>query len=264
LTTEKNPLFFRVFIIFAVYLFVFGGCSMPDKQANNDKDLTIQAIAYNVRNNAQYTIYLEENGEYVPYLVLTDDYNGNCLLLRKYLLDELMRFNPNGLYSAYYENCEIDEYLNNEFFDRLPSKIKSEIIKSEIVITAKESLGVCGTDTIVIERNVFLLSYAELGGSKSSTNIAEGNQLSFFKDNESRIAKHQSNKIGSWWLRTPNTWYDNVACGVSEDGVVGIGGIGGVGEDYINGIRPAFCLPQTTPVYEDELNGEKAYIIANK
>jgi hypothetical protein len=245
-----------IIVILAINI---GGCAVSKKQSN--KELTIEDIAHNAKNSTRCTIYLIENDEYTPYLVLSDGYNGNCLLLREFLLDDPMRFNPNGLYSAYYENSEIDEYLNHNFINGLSNAISKKLIKSEVIITAKDSLGVCGTNTIIIERDVFLLSYSELGGIKSSTNIEEGKRLLYFNNNESRIAKYRSGEIGSWWLRTPNTWYDNVACGVSGDGVVGIGGVGGAGEDYINGIRPAFCIPKDTLIQEAEINGEKVYVI---
>ena len=215
------------------------------------KPTTIRDIAYNINKSHGYKVYIQEDDEYVPYLVLTDDYNGNCLLLREYMLDEPMRVNPNGRFSAYYENSEIDKYLNNEFLDKLSSEARNKIDDSEIIITAKESLGVCGTETKTIVRKIFLLSYAELGGKESSTNVAEGKQLNYFKSYESRIAKFSSNEVDSWWLRTPNTWYDNVVCGVSIDGVIGIAGVGGPGNDNLNGIRPAFCLSPNTKIKKD-------------
>ena len=231
---------------------ILGGCKPPSM---------LRDIAYDVNKKSGYTVYIAENEEYVPYLVLTKDYNGNCLLLRERLLDEPRRYHPNGRYAAYYETSEIDGYLNNEFFDTLSSEVRNIIINSEIVITAKESLAVCGTETKTIERAVFLLSYSELGGEKSSTKLVEGKQLSYFKSDDSRIARYSSNRVGSWTLRTVNTWEDNFVCGVTIDGVAGSGGIGGGLGDYVNGIRPAFCLPGDTAIYTDEVDGETVYFI---
>lgn len=42
--------------------------------------MTIHDIAYDVNEKWGYTVYLEENGEYVPYLVLSGDYGGNVLV----------------------------------------------------------------------------------------------------------------------------------------------------------------------------------------
>lgn len=242
------------------------GCG-KGKIPSDDHDFILRDIAYGGEYDTPYKIGIEENGEIVPYLVLTDDYNGNCLLLREHLLDEPMRYNPNedvsGHCPAYYETSEISGYLNGDFYDALSDDVKDKIVESEIVITAEESLGVYKKETKTIRRKIFLLSYAELGGEESATNLAEGEALAFFKDNESRIATDSSGEAGSWWLRTPNTWDQNVVCAVSVDGVVVIGGVGGPVEGYLSGVRPAFCLPGDTAVYEDEIEGETMFLIGD-
>lgn len=199
---------------------------------------------------SQYTILIEEAGTYVPYLVLTDQYEGEdaCLLLRKDALDQPQAFHRNKPYASYYSNSEIDCYLNSEFYFTLPEALRDVLYTSRITITSKSSLGYCGKDTEAIQRNIFLLSVVEAGGQSSATVPHEGHQLSYFSSNERRIVQTSSGTPTSWWLRTPNTWHDNVVCGVNTEGVIGIGGIGGLGEDYLNGVRPAFCLPATTPI----------------
>ena len=72
--------------------------SVPSKISNNDGTNghepiiveKLEDIAYDVNPSGEYTVYLEENGIYKPYLVLTNNYNGNCLLLRKHVLNENM------------------------------------------------------------------------------------------------------------------------------------------------------------------------------
>jgi hypothetical protein len=224
-----------------------GGISL-----DND-NLTLQNAVFNHGRDSPYKIYIEENGGNILYLVLTDDYNGNCLLLREHLLDEPRIFNKHGLNSAYYENSEIDLYLNNGFLKTLSPAVKDKIADSTITITAKESIGVCGTKTQSITRQVFLLSYTEVGGAKSSTNVSEGIALKYFDSKNSLVAKTASGEISSWWLRTPNTWYYNVVCAVTADGVIGMTSVGGTEGDYVNGVRPAFCLSQDTEIVK---NGE--------
>lgn len=75
----------------------------------------VSDLAYDEADSINY-IYIMENGKYTPFLVLTDDYNGSTLLLRKEVLDENRRFNN---YSAYYANSEIDLYLNEEYLKSL-------------------------------------------------------------------------------------------------------------------------------------------------
>ena len=210
--------------------------------------MTLQELSLNHTRDLSNRLGIEENGCLMPYLVLSDEYNDNCLLLREYLLDETIHYNSNSLYSAYYENSEVDNYLNNEFFSILSDELKDIIVNSDIVITSKDSLRICGTESIVITRKIFLLSYTELGGNKSATCVEEGNKLNYFKNYDSRIAKHVSGEVNSWSLRTPNTWYGNIAYGVTADGGIGMYGTGGAENNNI-GVRPAFCL-----------NGENAII----
>ena len=228
--------------------------------------LELKDIAFRLGQESSISIYIEENGEIAPYLVIADDYDSSCLLLREYLLDEPMRFNQNVQYAAYYENSEIDIFLNNQFYGKLSDVVKNVIVNSTIDITTKDSLGVGGRDVTTITRNVFLLSYSELNMSGSKTNLAEGRPIEYFSDKSSRIAYYSNGQKGSWWLRTPNTADTDVVCGVSIEGAVGVGGVGGTGgEDgeYLNGVRPAFCLPGNTLIERKDIEGETGYFIKN-
>lgn len=218
----------------------------------NNNDLTLQDFAYNPDRDTPYRIGLEEDGTIVPYLVLSDDYNGNCLLLREYLLDEPRPYNSSGWYASYYENSEIDQYLNEEFMKRFPADLRNDIADSTIVITAKESLGIGGKDTTTITRKVFLLSYSELHESGARTNLKEGEPLVYFKEMSARVAYYKNGVAGTWWLRTPNTADTYVVCSVITDGAIGLGGLGALGEVSLNGVRPAFCLSRDTKVMKND------------
>ncbi|MDE6761089.1 MAG: hypothetical protein K2J90_10505 [Lachnospiraceae bacterium] len=50
---------------------------------------TLKALA---KKRQVQKVYLEEQGEYVPYLVLSDNYDGKVLLLREQVLPELMQY----------------------------------------------------------------------------------------------------------------------------------------------------------------------------
>ena len=72
------------------------GCKAVNTEGGSDKmpiDAydTLAGLSYEEgKNEADYTIMIEENGDMIPYYVLTDNYNGSrsCLLLRKNLLQE--------------------------------------------------------------------------------------------------------------------------------------------------------------------------------
>lgn len=225
-----------------------------DKPLDN-KEVTLQDIAYNRTKNSSYRIGIEENGKIVPYLILTDDYNGDCLLLREYLLDEPRKYNIAKKNSGYYEDSEIDKYLNEEFINRFTSKLRNTILNSTIVITDINSLDGGGKDTISINRKVFLLSFTEMNrNSGSRTNLKEGEPLEYFAKESNRIAYYENGQVGSWWLRTANSGYADAVCSVIADGSIDVGGINGPEGEYLNGVRPAFCLKRETKISKG--NGE--------
>lgn len=256
----KNDSCCRVFIIVLCCLFA-SGCMLNNQNTKgrdkllDNKEVTLQDIAYNRTKNSSYRIGIEENGMIVPYLILTDDYNGDCLLLREFLLDEPKKYNIAKKYSGYYEDSEIDKYLNEEFINRFTSELRNAIVDNTIVITDRNSLGGHGKDTTTITRKVFLLSFAEMNrNSGSRTNLKEGEPLEYFSRESNRIAYYENGQVGSWWLRTPNSGYRDVVCSVTADGALDIVGINGTEGEYLNGVRPAFCLKRETKITIE--NGE--------
>ena len=246
-----------------------------------DPPQVLHDIAYDVNPEHGYTIYIIENDGYVPYFVLTTDYNGdgNCLLLRKYLLDEMMMFNyPKFVENAtnpnykpsYYENSEIDKFLSGKFLETL-SSIEDIIIESEIVITHIDSIGRTGDKSLTIKRKAFLLSYMEISGIESPIAVTEGITLKYFtdiienKESDLRIAETMNGRIDCWWLRTPDTYYFNMVYGVYIDGGIGTMNVGGTEVSafgyYEYGVRPAFCLPRDIGIKKIELNGEEVYVL---
>lgn len=240
------------------------------------KENTVGYISYDNNPKLGYTIYIEENNEYVPYLVLSNDYKGNTLFLRKYVLDEPKPYrlvyndlNDGGRFSAYYENNFIDNFLSNEFINSLSSKTREVITESEITITAKQSLGVFGKETTTIKRKIFLLSFSELNG-RSRTLLKEANPLTYFKsDNKNRIAYDSKGEACNWWLRTPGTGANVTVCAVAPDGTVGPGGTikpksNGNGMEPIEcWVRPAFCIPSNIgikKIYNKKMN-EEIYVL---
>jgi len=230
------------------------GCNSSINATSQKQNLVISDIAYDANKNLGYSVYIKENYNYIPYLVLTNNYNGNVLLLRKKLLDESQLFND---YSGYYPESIIDKYLNETFLATINIEIHKYIAKSIITIAAESSLGVCGLDTEQITRDIFLLSCTELGFDDQTIACVEGTPLEYFSEDATKMIACRQNEASSWWLRTSYTWYDCSAFGISANGTVGGGGV-----YYENGVRPAFCLLPNTPICEDYLDGEKIYRIS--
>ena len=227
----------------------------------------IADIAYDVNPHLGYTVFILEDGRYVPYLVLTNDYNGHTLLLRKHLLDEFMRYSPpegTAGFAAYYGDSELGNFLNDEFFYLFCESLQARIVNSSIEITARHSLrALADNDLEIIERRVFLLSMTETGGRHRSR-MVEGRKLDYFSTIERRIANTASGHIESWWVRTPHT-----GSMPDQPGIISWSGYQTIGSTltifgYTElGVRPAFSLPNDTPIIRGELEGETVFFIGN-
>ena len=242
------------FMLLAIIcIILLEGCTPAPSQERISGEMTINDIAYDVNESLGYTVYILENEQYVPFLVLTNDYNGNSLLVRMHLLDESDIFND---YSSYYPQSHIDSFLNGDYFSQLSSEVQGIIVDTQIIATAKASIGICGQEVEQLERKVFLLSYTELGFARSSLAAIEGNTLKYFNDDSQRYVAFRGSAPGSWWLRTSYTLYENTGFGIGPEGTVGGGAV-----YEVNGIRPAFCLPNDTAIHQSSIDGNDIYII---
>ena len=228
---------------------------------------TISEIAYDVNPHLGYTVFIYENGEYVPYLVLTNNYNSNTLLLRKYLLDELMPYYPNPTghagFASYYGDSPLGHYLNDEFFYYFSINLQGIIVNSIIEITARHSLrSLANNDIETIERRVFLLSRHETGGSSHRRFMMEGARFNYFSTQERFLARRLGGEPVSWWIRTPSTGGTPGEAGVvTHLGVHTTASVYTILGATLLGVRPAFCLPTDTPVRQGELDGELVFFI---
>lgn len=228
------------FVISMIFLGIFAmACDkVLDEEEEKPREF-IEDISYNIddMDYLNYTVYIKESEFYAPYIVVTDDYNGHVLLVRKHVLEEKIAWNSSGRMTGYYEDSIIDNYLNEEFIKQLDSNVVGAMVESEIPIITKESMGSTGNDTIKINRNIFLLGYSEVTQSNQTIAADEGETLAYFANADSLSAYNESGEKYSWWLRTTYTWYDTTAWVVGYDGSYGAAEV-----DIINGVRPAFCI----------------------
>ena len=231
-----------------ILIYTLGICCGCNSQ---DKVNSIADISYD--NDAlEHEIYILENDQYVPYIVISNNYNGSVLLLRKEVLSTPRSVSE---YSSLYPDSEIDNYLNTEYLTTL-CEIQDKILNTELQVTTEDSLGISGDQIETITRKVFLLSCTEV--NINSENMAvEGKTLEYFKDSNNRVA-YNDGVATSWWLRTPNTYY--VSC------VYVIGGNSKVGSTNAydkNGGRPAFCVSASTQVElrNDIIKGKSVYLL---
>lgn len=216
--------------------------------------INIGKLSYDVRPDS-CTVYVPENGAYVPFLVLTADYAGNTLLLRRDVLPDAQAFNN---YSATYPDSAIDRYLNTEYVQYLDA-VQPLIQFADIAVTDPDALGVSGDAVQTISREIFLLSCAETGFTDLVNAGKEGNALSYFADPAHRTASGADGTAASWWLRTPDTYYLSAAYGIGADGSLGSGNAYNE-----NGVRPAFCVSSNADAFPttDIVQGETVYFLS--
>lgn len=248
---------------------IINSCVLSKKTENNNdvnkniEPTKLEDIAYDVNESYGYTVYLKENDEYVPYLVLTNNYNGNCLLLRKYLLDEPMRYNSTAYRkNNYYATCEIDTYLNSSFLSLFSENMQKNIEDTNIEIISWRSIGLGGSKTEFIKRKVFLLSLKET--AHHAYRLEEGKKLEYFNIDEKKKrleAKTQDEIIHNWFLRTPESNTRDMICYIEIGGVcrsAGILTIAGYTSYYV---RPALCIKRDCPIQLLETDDNSIYII---
>ncbi len=227
-----------------------------------DQPLTVGEIAVDNCNSQGYRICIEENGDLVPFIVLTSNYNGYCLLLREGLLDDIVFYNVPGEYGSYYCGSNVDRFLNEDYYFRLSEKMQRLIVTTEVEITTKNAIDTHADDVETMMRNIFLLSANEVNASLSRLALKEGEPLSYFENNERRIAAFRNLETGPWMLRTPALRDGNTIVGVADNGMVGIGGINTIAGYSDSAVRPAFCIPIETPIMQSD-HAENIFVLKN-
>lgn len=221
-------------------------------------------------------VYIRENGEYVPYLVLTADYGGNVLLLREHLLPEAMQYEPSphgetvdGLsggwafydFGSYYEKSSIDAFLSTDFLEVFRPEVRAAIVDTLIEVTDEECYEKWNYATHRIRRKVFLLSSVELGVRYSDgyTTAREGEPLAYFRNKAHSVktARKADGEAWPYWTRTP--WLAET-CLVTA---VGVDSLCSPPADLYIGVRPAFCMERDTKVRESDgiVPGETVYVL---
>ena len=267
-----------LFFIIANIILVMG-CESVEKDSEN---VTISDIAYDNQvssgifskigsgNNKieenDYIVYIEENDEFVPYLVLTSDYNGNTMLLRKYVLEEERPYKTNGVV-VYYEDSSIDKFLNNEYIKTLSNFIQDNIANTQVLVTKTfiSDEGNLELKTYPIDRKAFSISYTELGLERILV-AKEGKSLEYFENKKSYSAyAYEGGEERTWYLRTP--YFGNSFDGVwviGFDGTPTQGGVSTLSEGSAkSSVRPAFCVNNSLLIEESEevIDGETVYVV---
>jgi len=242
---------------------IFSGCALNGAEGNAKIGKAILSdISYdkNKKNPDAYTVYIQEDDLYKPYLVISGNYSGRCLVLRKDLLDEKLVFNnekSQGSYGSYYLDSEIDTYINTIYFARLSAAMRNSISETSIKISTRENVrsgsGVGKTENI--KRKIFLLSATEIN-VKSIMASNEGAPLSYFRNTDNLIAFRSDGEAGDYWLRSAYHWDDIQSWAVTYTGIC----TGFAVSEELHA-RPAFCLPSDSAIRDESINGKSVYVI---
>ena len=250
---------FIIISIILIFLIIVSFICYINYMKNSDS--TIGDIAYDRNRFVNNIVYLKENEKYVPYIVVTNNYSGNTLLLRKECLEKSMYISNNN--SSYYENCLIDTYLNNDYLERFSESFKEKVVNTNIEIISKESIGICGTETTTITRKAFLLSLAELG---VDTLYKEGKNLKYFNNIENRLANDslKQNNV-SYWLRTADAYTSSTTYVITGNNQITSTNSSDVwGGVEILYVRPALCIKSDTKIEGNQfiVKGREVYVVS--
>ena len=256
--STKNSLKFIIIPILLICIIIIALICYMNYMKYSDE--TIGDIAYDRNRFVDNIVYLKENGKYIPYIVVTNNYQGNTLLLRDYCLENSMYISDS--YSSYYENCLIDTYLNNDFLERFSDSFKERIVNTDIEIISKASIGICGEETATITRKAFLLSLEELD---VDTIYKEGKPLKYFKNYNNRLAKDSLNRnYISYWLRTADAYTFSTTYVITGNNKITSANSSDVwNEIEVVYVRPAICIKSDTKIEKNQfiVKGRAVYVI---
>ena len=139
-------------------------------------------------------IMITEQGTDTSYLVISDNYDGHCLLMRSEVLPERFCFRDGeaiyGTGSSYYPDSTVDRFLQEKFEARFSEPVRSVLTESDVEVLPHDAI-VYGANmehpekekTEIIRRKCFLLSVSEFGRN-NGLHKAEGKQIPHLEDYE--------------------------------------------------------------------------------
>lgn len=218
----------------------------------------ISDLCYGKSKTSDFFVYVLENGEYIPYIVIdTDNYGEDkVLLMRKnaYMKEMMYRDeNAYGAGGAYYNGCIVDDFLENEFYYFFSDGMRTIIINAPVKIhsfnyvSKRKNIGDAHLETI--SRHVFVLSRPECS---PYTDVP----YEFEDTDEGAVipAVHENPIPYHTWLRSEELGGDDTGVSVCYKGHVTANHIQGWRDHYV---RPVFIVKANEPIKlsDNILNG---------
>lgn len=142
-----------------------------------------------------------------------------------------------------YAESSIKTWLKNTYLNYIESKLQPYILTPTLPIGANAS-----NSSTTITTKVFLLSITETGAATLSN---DGSKLSYFSDNNSRIA-YYGNNATIWWTRSSYSGNSSIVGCVDTNGYWSYGAASGS-----HGVRPTFIVDSSLLV------DDNGYIVYN-
>lgn len=136
-----------------------------------------------------------------------------------------------------YAKSSIKTWLENTYLNYIDSKLQPYILTPTLPITTGSSIG-----ATTITTKVFLLSMTETGATTLSK---DGSKLSYFSDDNSRIA-YYNNSAKFWWTRSPDAVGPRQVYCVLTNGNYNF-----FRADNLYGVRPTFIVDSSLLVDDD-------------
>jgi|GEM_PF-6152069 len=200
-----------VTVIILVLILLLGTFLIIGGRPRMEQSMLLYQVAYDslgrfYRNQDDITVYIRENGEWEPFLVLEASYpgegNGGVLMLRKYLIQErrpwLAQENRRsallghgGKDFRYYPMTDIDAWLETEYLQMFSPSIQERFLSTNIEVwdglSHSGDTGIRNVSvTEIVPRRVFLLSENETGKVRGGARRAvEGEPIAYFHSGSS-------------------------------------------------------------------------------
>ena len=157
---------------------------------------------------------------------LTEDPNNRCMIsfLATHLLERSRVWNPTSSNTGGWASSSLNAFLNSRLYDAIPTQIKS-ILKQ---VTVPSSIGNGSNDISTSECYITIPAAVELSNSSTyqaapyvnEIAISSGKTISYMTSNPMRKRSYDNGSYGTYWTRSPSTYYTTRVVCVDYDGYV--------------------------------------------
>lgn len=164
---------------------------------------------------------------------------GTVLVYKK--IYEISKFGDTSLYP----DGTLDNLIKNTIYNSFPQAVREKMMDVTFDLEGSGS----------VTRKMFAITYT-MAGFGTNNGTTEGKALQHYNSNANRIKKRHNDSASYWW------WLSSRYDTISYSRYVGTNGAAyaGLGPSNSYGVVPAFVIPQSTQL-EDDQNSDGSYCI---